>query len=246
MSAKVILITGAAKRVGAFCAQYLHTQGHSIILHYRSSEPAALALAERLNAQRADSVRLYQADLNDLQALTGLAEFAQHAWAGVDVLINNASAFYATEMQEVTTQQWDDLLASNLKSPFFLINALSPCLKERQGCVVNMVDIHAERGLKGFPVYSIAKAGLVALTRILAKELAPEIRVNAVAPGAILWPEQGEDVDAQQQQEILDKVALQSMGSPEDIAKAISFLISDAGYMTGQIMTIDGGRSLFS
>ncbi len=245
MTAKNILITGGGKRVGAHCARYLHAQGYNILLHYRSSAQAANVLANELNRQRPGSVRLCQADLHDNVELQALADVAKQAWGGIDALINNASAFYATDMPVVTEAQWDDLLGSNLKSPFFLIQALTPVLKSRQGCVVNIVDIHAERGLVGFPVYSIAKAGLAALTKILAKELAPEIRVNAVAPGAILWPEQ-DDMSAQQKQEIQAKVALQRTGCPEDIAKAIYFLINDAGYITGQIITVDGGRTLFT
>ena len=243
---KNILITGGAKRVGAYCVRYLHAQGCNIVLHYRSSAEAAKALADELNNQRPDSVRLYQADLHDIKELQSLVGVAREAWGGVDVLINNASAFYATDMAEVTEVQWDDLIGSNLKSPFFLIQALTPILMNKKGCVVNIVDIHAERGLEGFPVYSIAKAGLVALTKILAKELAPQIRVNAVAPGAILWPEQRDDIDEQQKQEILAKVALQRTGCPEDIAKAIHFLINDAEYITGQVITVDGGRTLFT
>ncbi|NOQ14540.1 MAG: pteridine reductase [Methyloprofundus sp.] len=242
---KNILITGGAKRVGAHCVRYLHAQGYNLLVHYRSSAASAKALADELNARRPDSVRLYQADLHDRVALQALAEVAKQAWGGIDGLINNASAFYATDMAEVTEVQWDDLLGSNLKSPFFLIQALAPALKNREGCVVNIVDIHAERGLEGFPVYSIAKAGLAALTKILAKELAPQIRVNAVAPGAILWPEQ-DDMSQQQKQEIQAKVALQRTGSPDDIAKAIYFLINDAEYITGQVITVDGGRTLFT
>jgi len=241
---KNILITGSAKRVGAYCARYLHAQGANILLHYRNSKDQAQALANELNSLRPGSVRLYQAELQYIEAIQELAQVAEQAWGGIDVLINNASAFYATEMGEVTESQWDDLLASNLKSPFFLVQALVPVLKQRKGCVVNIVDIHAQRGLPGFPVYSIAKAGLAALTKILAKELAPQIRVNAVAPGAILWPEH--EIDEPEKQEIQAKVALQRTGSPEDIAKAIAYLIYDADYMTGQLMTIDGGRTLFS
>lgn len=243
---KNILITGGAKRVGAYCVRYLHAQGCNIVLHYRSSAEAAKALADELNIQRSDSVRLYQADLHDIKELQSLVDVAREAWGGIDVLINNASAFYATDMAEVTEVQWDDLIGSNLKSPFFLIQALAPILMNKRGCVVNIVDIHAERGLEGFSVYSIAKAGLVALTKILAKELAPQIRVNAVAPGAILWPEQRDDIDELQKQEILAKVALQRTGCPKDIAKAIHFLINDAEYITGQVITVDGGRTLFT
>lgn len=241
---KNILITGAAKRVGAYCVRYLHARGANILLHYRSSKDEALTLANELNKLRPDSVQIYQAELQDINDLQGLAEAARQTWGGIDVLINNASAFYATEIGEVTESQWDDLLASNLKSPFFLIQALTPVLSQRKGCVVNIVDIHAERGLEDFPVYSIAKAGLVALTKILAKELAPQIRVNAVAPGAILWPDH--ELQEQQKQDIQSKVALQHIGNPDEIAKAIAYLIYDADYMTGQIMTVDGGRTLFS
>ena len=244
MAKKNILITGGAKRVGAQCVRYLHAQGANILLHYRTSKDEAVALADELNSQRPDSVQIHQAELQNINPLQGLANAAEKAWGGVDVLVNNASAFYATAMGEVTESQWDDLLGSNLKSPFFLIQALTPILESRKGCVVNIVDIHAERGLEGYPVYSIAKAGLVALTKILAKELAPQIRVNAVAPGAILWPDH--DLTEQQKLEIQAKVALQCTGCPDDIAKAIAYLIYDAEYMTGQVMTIDGGRTLFS
>lgn len=241
---KNILITGAAKRVGAHCVRYLHAQGANILLHYRASKGEAVAMANELNDQRSDSVRIYQAELQDIKALQGLADEARQAWGGVDVLINNASTFYATDMGGVTESQWDELLASNLKSPFFLIQALTPVLKQRGGCVVNIVDIHAERGLEGFPVYSVAKAGLAALTKILAKELAPQIRVNAVAPGAILWPDN--ELAEQQKKEIQAKVALQKTGCPDDIAKAVAYLIYDAQYITGQVITVDGGRTLFS
>ncbi|MBT3811408.1 MAG: pteridine reductase [Gammaproteobacteria bacterium] len=241
---KTILITGAAKRVGAHCVRYLHEQGANILLHYRTSATAAQELAGELNQQRPDSVRIFQADLLDMQELQSLAEIATQAWGGIDVLINNASAFYATELSEVTEGQWDELLGSNLKSPFFLIQALSPILKSKHGSVINIIDIHADKGLPGFPVYSIAKAGLAALSKILAKELAPEIRVNAIAPGAILWPDH--QVGEQKKLEIQAKVALQSMGNPDEIAKAIRYLIYDADYTTGQVLTVDGGRTLFS
>jgi len=243
-SIKNVLITGGAKRVGAHCVRYLHAQGCNILVHYRSSSRAAKLLADELNALRLDSVRIQRADLHDAMALQELARLAEQVWGGIDVLINNASAFYATDIAGVTETQWDELLGSNLKVPFFLIQALTPALKNKQGCIINLVDIHAERGLAGFSVYSIAKAGLVALTKVLAKDLAPQIRVNAVAPGAILWPDH--ELGAQQKQEIQAKVALQRIGHPEDIAKAIGFLIFDADYMTGQVITVDGGRTLFT
>lgn len=241
---KNILITGAAKRLGGHCVRHLHDQGANILLHYRGSHEDALVLASELNAQRPDSVRVYQAELQDIKTVQGLAEAAGQAWGGLDVLINNASTFYATEVGQVSESQWDELLASNLKSPFFLIQALAPVLRQRKGCVINVVDIHADRGLEGFPVYSIAKAGLAALTRILAKELAPLVRVNAVAPGAILLEDH--ELTELKQRQIKAKVALQKMGCPDDIAKAVAYLIFDAEYMTGQIMTVDGGRTLFS
>lgn len=244
--AKNILITGGAKRVGAYCSRYLHKQGHNILLHYRSSENAAQKLADELNKQRKDSVRLFQADLLDLNSLQLLADEASNCWGGVDVLINNASAFYPTPIkQEITEKHWDDLMGSNLKAPFFLSQKLSSSLSTNQGCIINMVDIHAERGLLDYPVYSIAKAGLVSLTKVMAKELAPKIRVNAIAPGAILWPEQDDMSDADKQA-IQAKVALQKTGSPQDIAHAISFLIENSSYITGQVLTVDGGRTLFT
>ena len=165
------------------------------------------------------------------------------AWGRIDVLVNNASSFYPTSMFDVTESQWDELMGSNLKAPFFLAKALSATLSKNKGCIVNIVDIHAERGLKNYPVYSIAKAGLVAMTKILAKELGPHIRVNAVAPGAIVWPEK--ELSEKEKKDILQRVALGRNGDVADIAKAVWFLINDADYMTGQIMTIDGGRTLF-
>jgi pteridine reductase len=212
-------------------------------LHYRTSKEAALELCYELNQIRADSAYMMQADLLDSQELEALVNEACMAWGTIDVLVNNASSFYPTPISDVTEGQWDELLGSNLKAPFFLAKALSKTLAKNKGCIVNIADIHAERGLKGYPVYSIAKAGLVAMTKILAKEFGPAIRVNAVAPGAILWPERG--LSLQEKQEILQRVVLQRNGEASDIAKAVWFLIKDADYMTGQIMTIDGGRTLF-
>ena len=243
MKNKNILITGAARRIGASCARYLHDEGCNVFLHYRSSQQEALSLCEELNHKRPGSARALQADLLSMKELKGLAEQASLAWDGIDVLVNNASTFYPSAVSEVTETQWDELLGSNLKAPFFLVQALLPSLKARRGCIVNIADIHAERGLKAFPVYSIAKAGLVAMTRILAKELGPEVRVNAVSPGAILWPENG--VPESAKQEIVERVALKRSGAPQDIARAVKFLIWEADYITGQLITIDGGRTLF-
>jgi len=241
---KVALVTGAAKRIGAACARLLHGEGFNLILHYHSSEQQALLLAEALNAVRPGSTSLIKADLLKLQEVESLAKVAGTVWGRVDVLINNASLFYPGAVGQIEERDWDCLLNSNLKAPFFLSQALLPLLKKQRGCIVNLVDIHAERGLVGYPVYSIAKAGLVAMTKCLAKELAPEVRVNAVAPGAILWPDHA--LSDQQKAEILNKVALQRCGEMNDIAKAVGFLVQDADYMTGQVLTVDGGRMLLS
>jgi len=240
---KNVLITGAAKRIGASCARVLHAEGCNIFLHYRSSKQEVHALFEELNASREGSVKMMQADLLDINQLTMLVKEIRDSWGRLDVLVNNASAFYPRQVDDVTEQEWDDLLGSNLKAPFFLSQKLADLLVINKGCIVNIIDIHAERGLKGYPVYSIAKAGLAAMTKVLAKELGPEIRVNGVSPGAVLWPEA--DMSEQQKEEILQRVALKRTGAPEDIAKAVKFLIKDAGYITGQIITVDGGRTLF-
>ncbi len=240
---KNVLITGAAKRIGAACARLLHHEGCNVFLHYRSSEHDAQYLCNELNLKRPNSAQIMQADLLDMQALQNVAGRAQMAWGSIDVLVNNASVFQPEPIAEVTEAHWDAMLGSNLKAPFFLAKALMQTLSEQKGCIVNIVDIHAERGLKGYPVYSIAKAGLAAMTKILAKELGASVRVNGVAPGAIIWPEQ--NLPDQAKAEILSRIALQRSGQPDDIAKAVLFLIKDADYMTGQIITVDGGRTLF-
>ncbi|NOR71201.1 MAG: pteridine reductase [Methylomarinum sp.] len=240
---KNVLITGAAKRIGAACARSLHDKGCNVFLHYRASEQEAVQLFNELNTKRPGSVKILQADLLDIKQLSGLAKEAEAAWGSLDVLINNASAFYPQAVADVSEQAWDELLGSNLKAPFFLSQALSSTLFANKGCIINIIDIHAERGLKGHPVYSIAKAGLAAMTKVLAKELGPDIRVNGVSPGAILWPEN--ELLESDKVEILQRVALKRAGQPDDIAKAVAFLIEDAGYITGQIITVDGGRTLF-
>jgi pteridine reductase len=240
---KNVLITGAAKRIGAACACLLHDQGCNVLLHYKSSGQEAEQLCDELNLKRQGSAKLVQGNLRNMQELEAVAQLALSSWGGLDVLINNASSFYPTPLTNTSEEQWDDLLGSNLKVPFFLSKALSNDLAKHKGCIVNIVDIHAERGLPGHSVYSIAKAGLVAMTKILAKDLGPSVRVNAVAPGAILWPENG--LSEQDKSEILQRVPLARIGSPEDIAKAVLYLVKDAAYMTGQIITVDGGRTLF-
>lgn len=238
------LITGAARRIGAAIAERLHGAGYDIIVHYRRSASEALALCERLNAERPDSACTLPMDL---ARTDGLDDFVRRAAAfrgGLDVLVNNASAFYPTAIGQTSAAQWDELQDANLKAPFFLCQAALPWLRQRRGSIVNITDVHATRGLPGYAAYSVSKAGLVAMTHCLAKELAPEVRVNAVAPGAILWPERaasdGEKAD------ILARVPLQRPGCPDDIAKAVLYLVRDADYVTGQVLAVDGGRSLFS
>lgn len=240
---KNVLITGAAKRIGAACARLLHGLGYNVFLHYRASHTQAFQLCEELNQLRPDSARIMAVDLLSITEIQSLAQQACAAWGGIDVLVNNASAFYPQVLNQVTETSWDEMLGSNLKAPFFLIQALADTLAERSGCIVNIIDIHSERGLKNYPVYSIAKAGLAGMTRILAKELAPQIRVNGVSPGAILWPEQ--PLSSQAKQEIVQRIALAHAGEPDDIAKVVAFLCHDANYITGQIINVDGGRTLF-
>lgn len=239
----VVLITGAAHRIGATTAKLLHQNGMNIVLHYRGSREQAKAVQKELNDQRENSVILIQADLHITSGLPALIEESVKAWGRLDVLINNASSFYPTKMGKATEAQWDDLIGSNLKAPFFLSQAAAPHLKKSNGCIVNIVDIHADRPLKTFPIYSMAKAGLAMMTKSLACELGPEIRVNAVAPGAILWPE---NLDEVAKQRIVSRTFLKRQGEPNDISKTILYLIKDAGYVTGQIITVDGGRSLNS
>ncbi|MDH5359700.1 MAG: pteridine reductase [Gammaproteobacteria bacterium] len=244
MTNKVALITGAAHRIGATVARTLHAQGINIVIHYRSSRKGAKALQDELQAQRADSVILVQADLLEIDKLPSLVKEAHKAWGRLDVLINNASTFYPTEVGKVDESIWNDLMGSNLKAPFFLAQAAAPMLKQSHGCIVNIVDIHAERPLKQHPVYSMAKAGLAMMTKSLAGELGPEVRVNGVAPGAILWPEN--DMDEVTKQRIVSRTFLKRQGEAMDIARTIKFLIEDAPYISGQIIAVDGGRSLNS
>jgi pteridine reductase len=239
---RVALITGAAHRLGAEIAHHLHQAGLRVLIHYRNSNAPADALAAELNALRPDSARTLAADLLDLAAVEQLAQAAQTTWGRVDVLINNASTYYPTPIGSITSTHWDDLIGSNLRAPLFLSQALAPSLKERGGSIVNMVDIHAEKPLPEHPVYSVAKAGLAMLTRALATELSPEVRVNAVAPGIILWPER--ELSNTEKSAMLERVALGRKGEPSDIAETVRFLALDAIYVTGQIIAVDGGRSL--
>jgi pteridine reductase len=242
LDGKVALITGAARRVGAEIARQLHALGMNLVLHYRQSKTDAQALQRELLEQRPDSVVLVQADLLNTAKLGSTIKVGVEAWGRLDALINNASSFYPTPLGSISEKHWDDLLGSNLKAPLFLSQAAAPALGESQGCIVNITDIHADRPLKNHSVYSAAKAGLAMLTKSLARDLGPDIRVNAVAPGAILWPEQ--ELDDLTKRRIISSTALKRRGGPKDIARAVTFLIRDADYVTGQTITIDGGRSL--
>lgn len=242
----VALITGGARRIGAAIARELHQAGYNIVLHYRNSAEEADSLAHELNQLRPNSVRPLATELSELAALQQLAQHALNIWGRVDVLINNASAFYPTPLGNVTEAQWDDLMGSNLKAPFFLAQALTEELTENSGCIINIADIHAQRPLKEHPVYCAAKAGNIMLTQALARELAPHVRVNGIAPGAILWPEQENNLPEADKQNILKKIPLDRQGSPDDIARTVLFLVQDAPYITGQIIAVDGGRSIYS
>ena len=238
----VALVTGAARRIGAEIVRQLHQSGLHIVLHYRNSDKEAQALADNLNAQRPDSVRLVQGDIAESDDVPGIVQNAIDHYGRLDVIVNNASAFYPTAIGEITEQDWNILIGSNLKGPLFMAQAAAQELRRNHGCIINIVDIHAERPLKNYPVYSVAKAGLAALTKSLARELAPEVRVNGVSPGAILWPEAPHF--SAQHQEIIERTALKREGTPADIARTVAFLVLDAPYITGQIIAVDGGRTL--
>jgi pteridine reductase len=239
---QVVLITGAARRVGAQIARTLHTAGANVLIHYRSSAAAAIALADELNRLRAHSAAIFAAQLLDADAPDKLIAATLSEFGRLDILINNASSFYPTPVGRISVSQWDDLLGSNLKAPLFLSQAAAPSLRMQRGLIINMIDIHGFRPLRAHPVYSAAKAGLAMLTRALARELGPEIRVNGIAPGPVLWPEG--DMEEDLKREIVDKTALKRHGTPQDIARTALFLAKDAPYITGQIISVDGGRSI--
>lgn len=237
------LITGAARRVGAAIASHLHAAGLNVVIHYRRSHDAAETLAAELNGQRQASAFTLATDLTDSNALPLLIRDAIACTGRLDVLVNNASAFFPTPLEKLTESDWSTLMDVNLKAPLFLARHAAAELRQRNGCIINITDIHAVRPLKNHSLYSTSKAGLVMLTQALARELAPEIRVNAISPGAILWPE---DMDESTKNEILSRIALGRRGSPEDVARGVLYLVRDAGYVTGQVLTIDGGRTLYS
>ena len=241
---KVILITGGAKRVGASICRLLHANGANLMIHYRSSVKEARALQAELNLQRPNSVAIIQGDLLNLAILPSLVQESIQHFGRLDVLINNASSYYPTEIGDIKEEQWQDLMGSNLKAPLFLAQAAAGELRKQQGCIINITDMHVERPKKGYIVYSVAKAGLVTLTKSLAHELSPEVRVNAVAPGPVMWPEDNPQFDELYRQRVISQTLLKRIGEPNDIAKAVKFLIQDAPFITGQIIAVDGGRSL--
>jgi len=243
LSGKVALVTGGAKRVGAAIVRALHAGGAAVVVHHRSSQKEAKALVDELNGARANSAASVRADLLNLGAVSELVKTAVERFGALDVLVNNASTFYPTPIGEIKATDWDDLVGTNLKAPLFLAQAAAPHLRKTHGCIVNITDIHADRPLKRYVVYSVAKAGLAGLTRSLARELGPDVRVNGVAPGPILWPDDG-SYDEVARQRVVSHTLLKRTGEPEDIARTVLFLVAEAPYVTGQVIAVDGGRSI--
>ena len=242
LAGKSALVTGAARRVGATIARVLHGAGANVVLHYRTSAEDAQRLAAELNATRAASVTLAACNLLDVTQHAGLVAAAVEAYGALDILVNNASTFYPTPLGDITEVDWDDLIGTNLKAPLFLAQAAAGALHERAGLIINLADIHGARPLRRYPVYSLAKAGVIMLTRSLARELGPRVRVNAVAPGPVMWPEDG--MDPALQAKIVERTALKRPGSAVDVARACLFFASEAPYVTGQVLAVDGGRSI--
>jgi len=240
MVAPVALITGAARRLGAESARLLHSRGLNVIIHCRHSTDEANALAAELNQLRSDSARVLQADLDQPDQVRMLAANAEKQWQRLDVLVNNASSFYPTPLGSSSDDDWTRLIHSNMRAPYLLTELLAPALAKQQGVIINIIDVYAEKPLAQHTLYCMAKAGLAMLTRSAARELGPNVRVNGVSPGPILWPEQGQD----NQQQILQATTLKRCGTPSDIASMVAFLALDAPYVTGQIIAVDGGRSL--
>ena len=242
LSGQTALVTGGARRVGAEILRHLHAAGAQAAIHCHHSQAEAHALAAELNASRPDSAAVFTADLLQTESLPGLVAAVTTRFRSLDLLVNNASSFYPTPMGELSASQWEDLIGSNLKAPLFLAQAAADPLRRARGLIVNIADIHGLRPLPGYIIYSTAKAALLHLTRALARELAPEVRVNGIAPGPVLWPESG--TDAAQKQAIIDSTLLQRAGTPADVARAVRFFAADAPYITGQVLAVDGGRSL--
>jgi pteridine reductase len=242
LTGKVVLVTGAARRVGADIARALHGAGAKVVIHFRSSAEPAAELAREMNAARPESARLAECDLLDIEQLPGLANAAVEAFGSLDILVNNASTFYPTPMGDITEIDWNDLIGTNLKAPLFLSQAAAAALRISAGLILNIADIHGLRPLGRHPVYSVAKAGLIMLTKSLAREMGPQVRVNAIAPGPVMWPEDG--MDSHLKEAIVDKTVLKRPGSTGDVARAALFFASEAPYVTGQILAVDGGRSV--
>jgi pteridine reductase len=243
LEGKVALVTGGAHRLGAAIARHLHAHGMKLVIHYHDSETAAHALQQELHATRPESVMLVRGDLRNGDKLyRNLVFETVESFDRLDVLVNNAARFYETPFGDTREEQWDDIMNTNLRAPYFLSQTAAPHLKKFGGCIVNISDLYADRPLPNYPVYSMSKAGLVMMTRALARELGPEVRVNAVAPGAILWPEKG--LDEMSKQRIVSRTLLKRSGQPEDVAAAVLYLVRDALYTTGQVLAVDGGRSV--
>lgn len=241
---KVVLITGAARRIGAEIARILHQNEMNVVLHYHTSHAEAEKLCAELNEIRSQSAHILRANLVITTELNRLVDQAVKFWGRLDVLINNASQFYKTAMGSVSDIVWDDLINTNLKAPFFISQAAVPYLAKNNGCIINIADIHAEKPMKEYPVYSISKAGLVMMTKALAKELGDQVRVNAVSPGPIIWPEAKNELSSDLKQKMIDRTVLKREGHPVEVAKAVLFLANEADYITGQVLTVDAGRSL--
>ncbi len=241
MTESTAIITGGSDRIGAEICRELHRDGMDVIIHYHTSYAAADALSKELNNQRPDSAHLLNADLVSVKSCISLIEQSYQINQRLDLLVNNASAFYPTPIEEIDEEKWNDLTDINLKAPLFLARAAAPYLEKNKGTIINLIDIYSERPLKGYMIYSITKAGLVMLTRSLARELGPDIRVNGISPGAILWPE---NMPEDMKGEILSRTVMNRQGEPADIARAVRYLVREANYTTGQILVIDGGRML--
>jgi pteridine reductase len=242
---RVALVTGAARRIGAEIAQALHGAGMNVILHFNTSQADAENLCRRLNEKRANSAVILQADLLDMVAIPDLVQQAVLVWGSLDILVNNASRFYKTKMGNVTELEWDDLFGSNLKAPFFLAQAAAPYLAKEHGAIVNIADVHGERPMLDYSAYCISKAGLIMLTKSLAKELGPFVRVNAVSPGGgMMWPEGENALSEAEKMKIVERTLLKVEGGPREIAEAVLFLAESADYVTGQVLAVDGGRLL--
>jgi pteridine reductase len=240
----VVLVTGGARRVGAAIGRMLHGWGARVMIHFHSSEAAARDLQAELEASRPGSAAVVRGDLLDVPGLSRLVSETVERFGRLDVLVNNASSFFPTPVGGISGSHWDDLVGTNLKAPLFLSQAAAPHLRAAGGCIVNIVDIHVDRPMQGHLVYNAAKGGLVALTRSLARELGPEVRVNGVAPGPILWPDDEVWSDEQERRRIIDTTLLKRCGEPDDIARTVRFLVGDAPYITGQVIAVDGGRSV--